>query len=410
VNKLVEDLSPEVARRQLVERLMAKRHITRPDVAAAFLAVPRDAFTPAGTSMRNAYSEGVVVTKRDSDGRASSSISAAWLQAYMLETAQLRPGSRVLEIGGGGYNAALIAELVGPAGEVTSIDIDSGVVANARAALDRAGYPHVQVVQADGVHGFPSNAPYDAIIVTVETADLPPAWTRQLAQGGLLVAPLRFRANTRCLTFENRGDHLTAVSALQCGFVSMKGEGNTPMRRFRLRGDDIVLSVDDTTTQVDGEALAAALESPRVEIWPPVNAEMDESGAFESIHLWLACQPRPYGVLTVDRDRAGDLLDPDNKFTCPTLLSPSSFAHLTLRQPESGVYQFGAHGFGPDAGDLAAELADLIVDWDQNHRHGPGPVITAHPAATTLPSTDGLRLLVPRRHRLVAITWPGGIQ
>jgi protein-L-isoaspartate(D-aspartate) O-methyltransferase len=74
----------------------------------------------------------------------------------------------VLEIGSGGYNAALIAEIVGPTGAVTSIDIDSDVVTNARAALARAGYPQVHVAQADAGYGYPDAGPYDAIIVTVE--------------------------------------------------------------------------------------------------------------------------------------------------------------------------------------------------------------------------------------------------
>ena len=62
------------------------------------------------------------------------------LQAYMVEAARQRPGSRVLEIGSGGYNAALIAEVVESAGSVVSLDIDADVVTTARRALARAGY------------------------------------------------------------------------------------------------------------------------------------------------------------------------------------------------------------------------------------------------------------------------------
>ncbi|WP_405104082.1 methyltransferase domain-containing protein [Micromonospora sp. NBC_01412] len=93
----------------------------------------------------------------------------------MLHAAHLQPGARVLEIGSGGYNAALIAEVVGPHGAVASIDINPGVIAHARAVLDTAGYPQVQVETADAMAGWPGAAPYDAIIVTVEASDLPPA-------------------------------------------------------------------------------------------------------------------------------------------------------------------------------------------------------------------------------------------
>ncbi|WP_285688958.1 methyltransferase domain-containing protein [Actinoplanes sp. NBRC 103695] len=305
-----------------------------------------------------------------------------------------------------GYNAALIAELVGPTGTVVSIDIDPDVTANARTALARAGYPNVHVVQADAAYGHPDGAMFDVILVTVESSDVPPAWRQQLAPAGRLIVPLRMRGNTRCLTLHHDGDHLTATAAVQCGFVAMQGDGADPITRIRLRGDDIVLTLDDPSTHADPEPLTAALDMPRVEAWPQITATIDEPGVFESIHLWLASQPRPYGVLTVDRHRVGDLLNPDNRFTCPTLLGPDSFAHLTLRQPDLGLYEFGAHGFGPNAARLVAELADLIVAWNTDYRHGPGPRITVHPTATPLPAADTPRLLVPRRHTTTAITWP----
>ena len=406
---VVEELTPHTAREHLVERLTANGFITRPEVAAAFRAVPRHLFAPAGTSVQAAYADDVVITKKNADGRATSSVSAPWLQASMLETARLGPGSRVLEIGSGGYNAALIAEIVGPTGAVTSIDIDPDIVTNAQAALTRAGYPQVHVSQADAEYGYPDAGPYDALIVTVETADIPPAWTQQLAPGGRMVVPLRMRGNTRCLTLEDRGDHLAATASLQCGFVAMQGDGSNPARRVHLRGDDIVLVLDDAT-QVNVDALASALELPRRELWSPVTVTMDEPGSFESLHLWLASQLRPYGVLAVNRERTSGLLDPDNKFVCPALLTADSFAYLTLGKLDDTTWRFGAHGFGPDATALVAALVDLIVAWDAHHRHGPGPQITVHPAGTALPETDLARLLVRQRHTLIAITWPSGDQ
>ncbi|MGI5243109.1 hypothetical protein [Dactylosporangium sp. CA-139066] len=86
-------------RARLVEILLADGTITTPTVECAFRAVPREAFAPVGTELATAYANNIVVTKRGPDGRATSSISAPWLQAYMLETARIRPGSRVLEIG-----------------------------------------------------------------------------------------------------------------------------------------------------------------------------------------------------------------------------------------------------------------------------------------------------------------------
>jgi hypothetical protein len=91
---VVEELTPHTARERLVERLTAKGVIARPEVAAAFRAVPRHEFAPAGTSLQAAYADDVVVTKKDADGRATSSISAPWLSLstpIVLPVSQRQP-------------------------------------------------------------------------------------------------------------------------------------------------------------------------------------------------------------------------------------------------------------------------------------------------------------------------------
>ena len=62
------------------------------------------------------------------------------------------------------------------------------------------------------------------------------------------------------------------------------------------------------------------------------------------------------------------------------------------------------YGRGPAADTLVADLLDLLAAWDTSHRAG--PEITVHPVGGRLPAVGGLRLLVPRRHTLTAITWP----
>jgi protein-L-isoaspartate(D-aspartate) O-methyltransferase len=92
-------------------KLMAEGAITTDAVARAMLTVPRELFAPPDTDLADVYaSHNVVITKRQPGGRATSSVSAPWLQAEMLGQARIGPGSRVLEIGSGGCNAALVAE------------------------------------------------------------------------------------------------------------------------------------------------------------------------------------------------------------------------------------------------------------------------------------------------------------
>jgi protein-L-isoaspartate(D-aspartate) O-methyltransferase len=190
--------------------------------------------------------------------------------------------------------------------------------------------------------------------------------------------------------------------------VAMQGDGRSHDRRIAVAGDAVVLLVADTTTAVDAAGLVAALQTPRLEVWSPVTVTMNEGPGFESLQLWLASQPRPYGVLVVDRQRAAGLVDPQDKFACPTLLGSSGLAYLAMRKLGEMRWQFGAHGFGTDAGRLTADLIDLIAVWDRDQRHHKGPEFTVHPAGTVLPDTNDHRMLARRRHTLTAITWPGG--
>src|SRR6266702_1895917 len=110
------------------------------------------------------------------DGLPLSSSSQPAIMAIMLEQLGVAPGYRVLEIGTGtGYNAALIAHLVGERGTVVTVDIDADLVAKARANLDGAGYPDVIVICGDGGFGAPGHADDDDIIVTAGAWDLAPA-------------------------------------------------------------------------------------------------------------------------------------------------------------------------------------------------------------------------------------------
>jgi len=214
-------------RARLTRHLVAEGTIRDERVAAAFCTVPRHLFMPR-VPLRIAYADDVVPMKRNAEGMVISSVSQPSIIAIMLEQAAVRPGDHVLEIGSGGYNAALLRELTGPSGLVTTADIDSEVVSRARAGLTRAGYDDVHVVQADGEFGVPGDAPYDRIVVTATAWDIPGAWIDQLKPGGRIVVPLRLGGQTRSVAFEEVAGHLESSSAVICGFVNMQGAGAHP--------------------------------------------------------------------------------------------------------------------------------------------------------------------------------------
>jgi protein-L-isoaspartate(D-aspartate) O-methyltransferase len=106
--------------------------------------------------------------------------------AWMLDDLGVAAGHRVLEIGTGtGYNAAILCERLG-AENVTSIDVDAALVAEARTRLAGLGY-HPLLVAGDGRDGYPGNAPYDRIIATCSLPRVPAAWIEQLSPGGKLI-------------------------------------------------------------------------------------------------------------------------------------------------------------------------------------------------------------------------------
>ena len=161
--------------------------VTSPDVGRAFRVVPRHLFVP-DSDLANAYRDEVIFTK-SRNGISLSASSAPSIMAEMLELLAVKPGHRVLEVGAGtGYNAALMEEIVGPGGHVVTLDIDQDIVHEAITHLRTAQRgEHITVRCGDGGLGWPEGAPYDRIIVATGAWDMPPAWFRQLADGGRLL-------------------------------------------------------------------------------------------------------------------------------------------------------------------------------------------------------------------------------
>jgi protein-L-isoaspartate(D-aspartate) O-methyltransferase len=192
---VVAEANPVALRQGLVARLRRAGILTDPFVERVFLTVPRELFVAAVADregLEAVYRDDAIVVKQDALGRPVSSSSQPSIMAIMLEQLELRSGQRVLEVGAGsGYNAALLSSLVGPGGRVVSVELDAEVARAAREALTRGGYP-VQVATADGRQGWAAEAPFDRIIVTASTDDIPRAWFDQLVADGRLVLPLRF--------------------------------------------------------------------------------------------------------------------------------------------------------------------------------------------------------------------------
>ncbi|MGH3760284.1 methyltransferase, FxLD system [Actinophytocola sp.] len=400
---MVDGSQADELREAMIGELREMGAVRSDRVAEVFRAVPRHLFTPEA-SLKDAYDpRDAVHVKRDDQGRPISTVSSPQLQGSMLEQADIRPGMTALEIGSGGVNAAMMSWLAGLDGQVTTMDIDSDVTERARRLLDAAGYERVNVVLSDAENGFSQDAPYERIIVTVGAWDIPPAWIDQLAPDGRLVVPLRMRGLTRSLELEREGDHLASRSAIICGFVAMQGAGANAGQVVPLRGTKAEMRFDDGWPGDQVPDLDGVLDTERAEAWTGVTIGGMES--FETLQLWLATAFPGFGKLRADADQRSVLVGDGNMWFDSAAIDGDSIAYLTTRRMEPGVSEFGAHAFGPHAAELAEAMAEQVLVWDREQRHGPGPNFGVWPLNTPderLP--EGL--VITKRHHRVTISWP----
>ncbi|MFC7762692.1 methyltransferase, FxLD system [Catellatospora bangladeshensis] len=388
----------------LIAELRTQGKITSDAVEAAIRQVPRERFMPEGTDLAEVYGyDNSVVTKRDEHGRAMSSVSAAYIQAVMLEQAQLRPGMSVLEVGSGGLNAAYIAEIVGPQGRVVSIDIDPEVIDRAATALDASGYgSRVRVLTVDAEHGVPDEDAFDAIIVTVGAWDIAPAWLRQLRPDGVIVVPLIMNNVTRVIGFRRDGDRLVSTATEIAGFVPMQGDGGHADRVFELpdaNGHKVRLAFDsgapDDMHQLDG-----ALATERAEVWSGVT--IPNGVSFVDLHLWFAWYLDGFCRFTAE---PGTVLAGEKQWFPFGVVSGGGFAYLVVRPALEGTgAEFGARGYG-DGGELAATaMVEQIQAWDRYGRRTE-PTFAYWPSGGQTQAPTGTDAMA-KTHGVVTISWP----
>jgi protein-L-isoaspartate O-methyltransferase len=149
----------------------------------------------------------------------------------MLRILNVKDGHRVLEIGTGtGYNTALLCHRLGDEA-VTTVDIDPVLVAEAQAHLEQVGLRPL-AVSGDGADGVPTAAPYDRILSTCSAAAVWDAWIDQLAEDGLLVAPLTFGGALAVLRKTGPGELSGRLDANQAYFMPLHAAGEAMPEGF----------------------------------------------------------------------------------------------------------------------------------------------------------------------------------
>jgi protein-L-isoaspartate(D-aspartate) O-methyltransferase len=169
------------ARACMVDVQIARRGVRDRHVLEAMRRVPREAFVEPGLE-EFAYEDGPLPIAE------GQTISQPYIVALMIESAEVKPGTSVLEVGAGsGYAAAVMSQI---ADRVYAIERHPSLGEAARERFKTLGYDNIDLRVGDGTNGWPEAAPFDAILVAAGGPEVPQALKEQLAIGGRLVIPV----------------------------------------------------------------------------------------------------------------------------------------------------------------------------------------------------------------------------
>lgn len=204
----------ETERSRMMEEQIAGRGVKDERVLQAIRKVPRHEFLPEAL-------RGVAYGDHALPIGEGQTISQPYMVALMTELLELNGTERVLEIGtGSGYQAAVLAELCS---KVYTVERIKALSMHARAILDRLGYRNVAIKTFDGTYGWKEMAPFDAIVVTAGSPDIPESLVAQLREGGRMVIPVGERFSQQLIKVVKTAEGAVIEKSIPCVFVPLIG-------------------------------------------------------------------------------------------------------------------------------------------------------------------------------------------
>jgi len=204
----------DALREFMVRNQLIPRGIRDERVLRAMKKVPRHLFVPEPVRYQ-AYDDSAL-----SIGEGQT-ISQPYMVAVMTELLELQGGEKVLEVGtGSGYQAAVLAELVK---EVYTIERIELLAQRVEEQFQSLGYAHLHVKKGDGTLGWPEQAPFDRILITAGTPGIPEPLREQLADEGILIAPVGDRFSQQLLRLKKSKGLFSEEYHTPCVFVPLIG-------------------------------------------------------------------------------------------------------------------------------------------------------------------------------------------
>lgn len=213
---LREGMLAEIRADVIATRSTIGKGSLQPEVFAVLGRVPRHAFVPDDVRPSSYENRPLPIG-------FGQTISQPYIVALMTDLLEPDPADTVLEVGtGSGYQAAILAELVG---QVHTMEIIPELARQAEKRFARLGIANIQVRQGDGYFGWPEAGGFDGIIVTAAADHVPPPLVRQLKNGGRMVIPVghRFNVQQLLLITKDRDGTLTTRQILPVQFVPLTG-------------------------------------------------------------------------------------------------------------------------------------------------------------------------------------------
>ncbi|MFC6102186.1 protein-L-isoaspartate(D-aspartate) O-methyltransferase [Olivibacter domesticus] len=200
-------------RNNMVHMQLEARDISHQPTLEAMRKVERHLFVPS-QYQRRAYEDNPLPIGYN------QTISQPYIVASMTQLLEPNKDDCVLEIGtGSGYQAAVLAEIVK---EVYTIEIVKDLGERTKKLMHTLGYNNVTVIIGDGYKGFEAKAPFDAIIVTAASKEIPPPLIKQLKEGGKMIIPVGSPSEVQTLILlQKRNGKITKTKLIQVRFVPL---------------------------------------------------------------------------------------------------------------------------------------------------------------------------------------------